>query len=363
VRPRTPTRLHIPATDGFALAATLFRSARPAPRGTLIFAGGLGNPRYNYAAYAGYMAGQGWDVLTFDYRGIGDSAAPGETAAAFSLVDWGEKDLTGVIDWARQRLASERVALLCHSIGGQVAGLALNNDRLSALVAVATPRSNWGHWTGWRKLGAYLYFRCYVPLCVKVRGRLVTGRPGLDPLPRGVARDLVGLGVNRHHRDAAGADLRHRFANVSAPALAISFSDDRLLAPERTVDVLYNEYFTRAPLTRWHFRPEDVGVRALGHSGYFDPGVCPEGLWQATSRWLADACGGMPARAALPDGRPEPQPLFNARAPHTPEGAPPEPRARLAAADRPGPACHVRRQRANFGAGGRQPQRWQRSRA
>jgi predicted alpha/beta hydrolase len=300
---RRPTRLLIPATDGFALSASLFPSARLAPRGTLIIAGGLGNPRYNYAAYAGYMAGQGWDVLTFDYRGIGGSAVSRETAAAFSLLDWGEKDLTGVIAWARQRLASERVALLCHSIGGQLAGLALNNDRLSALVGVVTPRSYWRNWTGWLKFCAYLYFRCYVPLCVKVRGRLVTGRPGLDPLPRGVARDFMRWGVNRHHRDAAGADLRQRFANVSAPALAISFSDDRVLAPKRTVDVLFTEYFTRAPLTRWHFRPEDLGVKAIGHSGYFDPNVCPEGLWQATSRWLMDACRKTPARVALPEDR------------------------------------------------------------
>jgi predicted alpha/beta hydrolase len=118
-----------------------------------------------------------------------------------------------------------------------------------------------------------------------------------------VARDLVSLGVNRHHRDAVGTDLRRRFANMSAPALAISFSDDRLLAPKRTVDVLFTEYFTRAPLTRWHFRPEDLGVNGMGHSGYFDPHVCPEGLWQATSHWLVDACRTTSPRVVLPEDR------------------------------------------------------------
>ena len=93
-------------------------------------------------------------------------------------------------------------------------------------------------------------------------------------------------------------------ANVSAPALAISFSDDRMLAPKRTVDVLFSEYFTRAPLTRWHFRPQDLGVKAIGHSGYFDPSVCPEGLWQATSRWLVDACRETPRAGRAPQGPP-----------------------------------------------------------
>jgi predicted alpha/beta hydrolase len=300
VRSGRPVRLLIPAADGFPLSASLFASAWPAPRGTLIFAGGLNNPRYNYAAYADYMARQGWDVLTFDYRGIGGSAVSEETRAAFSLLDWGEKDLTGVIDWARKRLASERVALVCHSMGGQVAGLALNNDLLTALVGVATPRSYWGNWTGWRRFGVYLYFRCYVPLCLTVCGRLVLGPAGVGHLSAPMTRDFVRWGVNRDYRDAAGADLRPRFANLAAPALAISFSDDRSLAPRRTVDVLFNDYFTRAPLTRWHFRPEDLGVESVGHSGYFDPRVCPEGLWQATARWLVEACRATPARSRHP---------------------------------------------------------------
>jgi predicted alpha/beta hydrolase len=284
--------LLISATDGFALSASLFRGGRPVRRGTLILAGALGKPRSNYAAYAGYMAAQGWDVLTFDYRGIGDSAVPWEEAAEFSLVDWGAKDLAGVIDWARLRLASDRVALVGHSIGGQVAGLARNNDCLSALVGVAAPRGCWRYWPGWRRYGVYLYLRGYAALCLKSRGRLVLGPAGLGHLPRGVARDLVRWGVSHDCRDGNGADLRPRFANLGAPALAISFSDDRSLAPRRAVDVLFNEYFTRAPLTRWHVRPQDLGVKALGHAGYFDPRVCPEGLWRATSRWLAEACRG-----------------------------------------------------------------------
>jgi predicted alpha/beta hydrolase len=107
--------------------------------------------------------------------------------------------------------------------------------------------------------------------------------------------------MNRDYRECAGAYRLPRFANLCAPALAISFSDDRWLAPARTVDVLFNEYFAQAPLTRWHIRPQDLGVKALGHSGYFDPHVCPEDLWQATSRWLADASGKAPPRAVTHD--------------------------------------------------------------
>jgi predicted alpha/beta hydrolase len=294
-----PTPLLIPATDGFALSASLFRGAGPAPVGTLILASAVGNRRHNYTAYAGYMAEQGWDVVTFDYRGMGDSAVPWAEAAAFSLVDWGEKDLAGVIAWARARLASERLALLAHSIGGQVAGFTPNKNALTALVGVAAQRGYWPYWTGWRKWGVYFFFRVFVPLAVKLRGRLPLGFADLADMPAGVARDWARWGVNHDYRDGAGTDLKPRFADFRAPTLAISFSDDLALAPERAVDVLFTEYFTRAPLTRWHLRPQDLGVKAIGHAGFFDPKVCPESLWQDTARWLVNACRGRLAPQAL----------------------------------------------------------------
>jgi predicted alpha/beta hydrolase len=285
-----PTPLFIPATDGFTLAASLFPSARSAPVGSLILASAVGNRRHNYTAYAGYMAEQGWDVLTFDYRGVGDSAVPWDEAAAYTLVDWGEKDVAGVIDWARARLTSERLALLGHSIGGQVVGFAPNKNALGALVGVAAQRGYWPYWRGWRKWGVYLFFRVFVPLSVKLCGRLALGFADLADMPAGVALDWARAGVNPDYQDRAGAGLKHHFAGLRAPALAISFSDDPSLAPERAVDVLFREYFTAAPLTRWHLRPQDLGVKAIGHAGFFNPRVCPERLWQATSRWLVDAC-------------------------------------------------------------------------
>ena len=180
MRTHKPASLHIPATDGFALAASLFLSGRRPALGALMIAGAVGNRRQNYTAYAAYMAEKGWDVLTFDYRGIGESAVPWKMSESFTMVDWGEKDIAGVIDWARAHLNPARLVLVGHSIGGQVVGFAPNSDALSGLVGVAAQRGYWPYWPGWRKYGVYLFFGAYVRLSLRIWGRLRLGLAGLE---------------------------------------------------------------------------------------------------------------------------------------------------------------------------------------
>jgi predicted alpha/beta hydrolase len=286
----TPNDLTIRARDGFALAASLFGGRRRKLSGALIIAGAVGNVRQNYAQYAGYMAEQGWDVVTFDYRGIGGSKGPRDQMASLRMFDWGAKDLAAIIDWGQGRLQPRRLVLVGHSIGGQVAAFAPNHHALGGMVAIAAQRGYWPYWDGWRKCGVYLFWRLGVPLSLWVRGCLALQAVGLENLPRRVARDWARWGLARDYHDEDGTSLEPHFARFTAPILALSFSDDRSLAPPRAVDALFRGHYVHAPLTRWHIQPEDYRVRELGHSGFFNREVCPRSLWQATSAWILRNC-------------------------------------------------------------------------
>ncbi|WP_377157171.1 hypothetical protein ACFJIX_01380 [Roseateles sp. UC29_93] len=58
------------AEDGFELRGHLYGEAATAKAGLLI-APAMGVEQRYYAAFARWMAEQGWLVLSFDYRGIG----------------------------------------------------------------------------------------------------------------------------------------------------------------------------------------------------------------------------------------------------------------------------------------------------
>src|SRR4029077_16768672 len=62
----------LPAADGYPLAATLFLP-RGAKRHAVLINSANTTPRKIYRGFAGYLAKRGCAVLTYDYRGTGDS--------------------------------------------------------------------------------------------------------------------------------------------------------------------------------------------------------------------------------------------------------------------------------------------------
>jgi predicted alpha/beta hydrolase len=88
--------------DGVTLSGRLFSAE--APRAVVVLASALGVPQPFYARFAGHLASEGFTVLTFDYRGVGDSAQRDLVGDTTTLRHWGEDDVAAAIS------AAERVA-------------------------------------------------------------------------------------------------------------------------------------------------------------------------------------------------------------------------------------------------------------
>ena len=101
----------VPATDGYPLAATLFLP-RGAKRHAVLINSATAVPRKIYRGFAGYLARRGCAVLTYDYRGTGDSRQKALTGynqpkslVGFkaSMSDWAALDVTAAVAWMRER--------------------------------------------------------------------------------------------------------------------------------------------------------------------------------------------------------------------------------------------------------------------
>jgi predicted alpha/beta hydrolase len=101
----------VPATDGYPLAATLFLP-RGAKRHVVLINSATAVPRRLYRGFAGYLAKRGCAVLTYDYRGIGDSRQQALTGynrkkslVGFkaSMSDWAAQDIAATVAWMRER--------------------------------------------------------------------------------------------------------------------------------------------------------------------------------------------------------------------------------------------------------------------
>jgi alpha-beta hydrolase superfamily lysophospholipase len=107
----------ISARDGTALMVRWWkRTGRP--RGMILVVHGLGEHAGRYVKVAMHLTKQGFDCVTYDLRGHGKSEG---RRGAIRQPDDHLDDLTLVIDAVRRAHPQNRLFLLGHSMGGQVA--------------------------------------------------------------------------------------------------------------------------------------------------------------------------------------------------------------------------------------------------
>jgi len=273
----------IAAKDGYPLAATSFLPDPP-PATWVIVNSATAVRRTYYARFARFLAEQGLAVVTYDYRGIGGSRPKRLRGFAARMRDWAQQDAAGVIDWVAARHPG-RVLAVGHSFGGQALGLLPRAERLSGALIVGAQSGYWGHWPGWRApvIGAlwYTLMPALSALCGFYPASLF--RMGED-MPAGVAQEWARWGRRRGYvTEADGGALRPGYARVAFPIRSYSFSDDSF-APPRAVEALLG-FYSGAPIERRALTPRDLGVRAIGHWGFFrerfrDP------LWLEAAAWL-----------------------------------------------------------------------------
>ena len=268
--------LTVPATDGFALGATWHGAERPAR--VALIAPATGVRRRLYEGYARYLAESGWGVLTWDWRGTGDSRPRSLRGFPATMRGWAERDLEGVLRWARARFPAAPLAVVGHSFGGQAIGLAPSARDVAAVVTVAAQSGYWGHWPPPRR---YLYARPLARLAAAPdpRLRLLPGPAAADR--RGPAAGVALEWARWCRRPEYLGDWRGHAA-FTAPILALSFADDPY-APRAAVEALHARY-GKGDFRHRHLPPRDVGVERIGHFGFFRPGIEP--LWRETADWL-----------------------------------------------------------------------------
>ena len=86
---------HQLSSDGATLALRVYTPAGP-PRASVVIGGAMGVRQAFYEAFATWLAGQGYRVTSFDYRGHGDSLQGSLRQVRADLCDWA-RDYEAVI--------------------------------------------------------------------------------------------------------------------------------------------------------------------------------------------------------------------------------------------------------------------------
>ncbi len=253
--------------EGASVALCVFEPAGTA-RASVVIGGAMGVRQDYYAAFAQWLAGQGFRVTTFDYRGHGDSLVGPMREVRADLFDWA-RDYEAVIAAARVALPGQPLYLLGHSLGAQLPGLLRNPGQVDGLLSVAAGSGYWRDNAPRLKRMVPYFWWVLVPLATRLYGYF----PGrklrkVGDLPAGVILQWRRWCLNPTYSvGAEGPEVAQRYGAVRFPVLALSMSDDELMTLRGT-HALVNLY-SNAPTRVERIAPQDVKALRIGHFGFF----------------------------------------------------------------------------------------------
>jgi predicted alpha/beta hydrolase len=264
---------------GHRLAARFYEPAG-APRASVLIVPAMGVAQRFYERFAEWLASHGLLVATFDYRGMGLSRSGPLRGLDVDIRDWARVDCAAMVDAVTARAPGAPLYWIGHSLGGQILPFVPNRERVSKVVTVAAGSGYWLENTArLRAMSWWLWFVA-VPVAVRVAGYFPGRRmKKVGDLPKGVIEQWRRWCLNREYAvGAEGPEVRQLYADVKTPIVSLSFTDDEYMSA-RNIASLHG-FYTGAAVTMKRLAPRDVGMRRVGHFGFFRS-ACEEPLWKA----------------------------------------------------------------------------------
>jgi predicted alpha/beta hydrolase len=276
-----PEILRHTALDGYPLTSTVF----PANSDEFIALGGAtAVPRGFYKRFAEYAQTRGVNVITTDYRGIGDSKQGSLKGFEMEYADWSRYDLAASVRWASER---GRVWMVGHSLGGHAIGQLPQLELVNAAYICAAGAG----WHGWmpqpERLKVQLLWNVIGPIATRLYGYMPMSKfGGGEDLPMGVYRDWKRWCGFPHYffDDADAQPIASKFTEIRMP-IAANVSVDDLWAPPASRDAFFKG-FVNATIEAIDMVPVKYNVASIGHMGYFRANVGAT-LWPEIIDWLA----------------------------------------------------------------------------
>ncbi len=278
----TPTHaITLTTRDDVPLAASHFA----APSDQFIVVGGAtAVPRGFYRRFAEFAQSHGVNVITTDYRGIGESRRGPLRGFEMQYADWSRYDLAAAVAYAAQR---GTVWLVGHSLGGHALGQLPNHKAVQAAYFCGTGAG----WHGWmprpERYRAWALWNLVGPVTTRLYGYHPMSKLGMgEDLPMGVYQDWKRWCALPHYffDDPQARAITDAFAQVRIPIAAMVSTDD-LWAPPSSRDAFFKGY-RNAALQAIDRSPAQLGVARVGHMGYFRQQVGQQ-LWPQMLQWLA----------------------------------------------------------------------------
>ncbi|OAL86348.1 alpha/beta hydrolase [Acinetobacter sp. SFD] len=280
--------LTLQCQDGYNLSARFYAAISESKELPVLVCPATGITKQFYHQFCVWLQAQGYAVMVFDFRGIGDSLAGPLKNSKASIVQWGQLDIPAAIDTLLARTHAEKVTLLGHSAGGQLLGIVPNYSKVAKVVAVSGSTGHLKGLKGKTKLLAPVMFNIIFPLFRITKGYGPTQAIGMgENLPKDVAQQWAqfcskpGYVINAIGKLVSPDSNFH--TQITCPITAIWSSDDEIATEENVKDLL--RLYPQASTQMIELKPENYAHKTIGHMLMFKKSH--QNLWPVIEQQLA----------------------------------------------------------------------------
>ncbi|AOA57994.1 alpha/beta hydrolase family protein [Acinetobacter larvae] len=258
--------LNISCADGYSLSARFYRRQVGHRLHPILICPATGITQNFYQKFAQWLTQQGFDVLSFDFRGIGQSLHGPLKKSSASIIDWGQLDIPAAIDCLCRLTNQQQVYLLGHSAGGQLLGVAANHAKVAQVIAVAGSTGYVKALKGRTKTLAPLMFQVIFPLSNLLKGYGATKILNMgENLPKNVAKQWAAFCSKPGYIDNAckRKQANDFHAQIHCPITVYAAIDDEIATAENVKQFL--ALYPNAKTDYCPLRPVDFAQQKIGH--------------------------------------------------------------------------------------------------
>lgn len=285
-----PKSIQFDTTDGATIHGYHYASkSNQSPKAILLMAGATGVPQRFYRAYAEAASLRGFDLVSLDYRGIGESAPEDLKGFKMQYLEWAEQDLAAALNYVHassvRLIEPIPIFVIGHSFGGHALGLLPNIEYVKGAFVFGVGAG----WHGWmpfiEQIKVQIMWHLLGPLLVRLKGYMGWSVLGMgEDLPYGVYRDWKRWCSFPHYffDDPEMGHLAEVFARCKCDIVALNAVDDKWAQPQSR-DAFFKGY-TNAKVIKKDLKPADVGLESIDHMGYFKKDAVA--VWDLSFNWL-----------------------------------------------------------------------------
>ena len=232
-----------------------------------------------YHEFALFFKELQYNVITFDYRGVGESAPQQLKGYKATLHDWAVQDLDAVLLYVHHSFPGREIIYVGHGIGGEIVGLVPASQYINKLILISTALSC-------DKL-LPLFYRLKIKgmkFFYRTSGKILGFIPAImfkERMPKGVYYEMANWCDSANGMFDYYPDNNYRKLNI--PVLVFTFTDDWLSHPNAVKELL--KHFTNAVITWYHLDPKRIKIKKIGHNNFFHPRM-KTALWENMQQWM-----------------------------------------------------------------------------